>query len=135
MKQRLMNVLKWLLVAFGILFLIQLLIVIGVILGIKGFSNLDYSINKHSNKNLKPIQPIINYAQDYRLKHGKYPDTIEGIRIKPDLYFKYETSSNNACFSVTTKSKKDNLTRQYQRCSINSDNSNSSSESYVEYSN
>lgn len=135
MKQRLINVLKWILITFGVLFVLQALVVVGIILGIKGFNNADYTITKNTNKNLKQMQPIINFAENYRLKNGKYPKSIEGVKIKPDLYFKYETTNNDDCYSITTKNKKDNLTRQYQHCATNNANSNSSTESYVEFTN
>ena len=136
MKERLINVLKWLLITFGVLFLIQILIVIGFVLGLKGFWNNEFSYKNNYNKNLKEMKPIINYAENYKLKNGEYPEKIENVKIKPDLYFNYETSNNNECYTIKIKPKKadkKDLIKKYQHCSTSSENINSNTQSYIEY--
>ena len=133
MKERLTNVIKWFLMILGGLFLIQLLIGLGVILGLVGFANADLDF-LNTDKKLKPIDPIIKYVEEYRAENGKYPDKIEGIKLKKDLEYKYETTKDGNCYTITIKSKKDNLKKQYQYCMLDSENSSSKSESYVEYS-
>lgn len=132
MKKRLTNVIKWLLMVLGALFLLQLILVFGAILGITSFANADLDF-LNTDKKLKPIDPIIKYVEDYRQKNGKYPENIEGIKLKKNLEYKYETTKDRNCYTITIKSKKDNLKKQYQYCSLDSENSSSKSESYVEY--
>ena len=132
MKERLTNVIKWFLMILGGLFLLQLLIGFGIILGFAGFASADLDfLNK--DKKLKPVQPIIKYVEDYRQKNGKYPEKIEGIKLKKDLEYKYETTKDGNCYTITIKTKKDNLKKQYQYCMLDDENASSKSESYVEY--
>ncbi len=133
MKERLLNVLKWLLIALGAIFLIQLLVVAGVIVGVKNFSETNFNFASATNKNLKDMQPLINYVENYKAKNDKYPERIQNVKIKPNLYYKYELNKDGNCYTITTNSKKDNLTRQYQHCSTKEPNSKTSSESYVEF--
>ncbi len=134
MKERFLKVLKWFFIALGVLFLIQILIGIGFVIGIANFARADMNIVGNTKNKLKQIQPIINYVEDYHDKEGKYPQDLEGIKLKKDLEYKYETSNDNNCYTVTINSKKDNLTKQYQHCAVNSKNSASNSESYIEFS-
>lgn len=131
MKERLLNVLKWFLITLGILFLIQLLIVIGIIVGIRGFSSINF--NSNQTKNLKDIQPVINYVENYKQKHGEFPKTIEGVKVKGE--YKYELNKDGNCYTITKKSKKGDTTRQYQHCSVEQANSTTNSQSYIEYNN
>lgn len=135
MKERLINIIKWFLIILGVIFLIQILIVLGAVIGISKFANSDMNINKNTSLKLKQMQPVINYAQDYYNKNGKYPVEIDNVKLNKNLEYKYETSKDLNCYTITTKDKKSNTTKQYQHCSTKSENSNSSSESYVEYSN
>ena len=132
MKKRLTNVIKWLLMVLGALFLLQLILVFGAVLGITSFANADLNFI-NSDKKLKPVEPIIKYVEDYRTQNGKYPDKIQGVKLKKNLEYKYETTKDGNCYTITIKSKKDNLKKQYQYCSLDSENSSSKSESYVEY--
>lgn len=135
MKQRFINVIKWFLMILGALFLLQLLIGFGVVLGVTSFANaplgdLDF-IN--TDKKTKIIQPIIKYVEDYHAQNGKYPQKIENIKLKKGIEYEYETTKDGNCYTITLKSKKDNLIKQYQYCSLGDKNSSSKSESYVEY--
>ena len=131
MKQRLLNIGKWFLISLGVLFLIQLLLLSGIIIG---FNSMDKTIEpKFSNNQPKEIEPIIRYAQDYKDKYGKYPNTLEGLKLKKGLDFEYKTSDDFNCFDVVVKSKKS--TKQYKRCDIKEENINSRSESYNEFNN
>lgn len=132
MKERLFNVLKWFLIALGVLFLIQMLIMTGVFIGIRNFTEPNIT-SASNNKNLKDMQPIINYVENYMEKNNKYPQSIQNVKIKPDLYFKYEVNKDGNCYTITTNSKKDTISKQYQHCSIQDGNSKSSSESYIEF--
>ena len=42
MKERLLNVVKVFLIILGVLFLIQMLLIIGAIIGLVNFSNIDF---------------------------------------------------------------------------------------------
>ena len=134
MKERFLTVLKWFFIVLGIIFFIQLLLILGAFIGIITFANSTFKMPENINK-MKDIKPIINYVQDYQKENGKYPETIENIKLKKDLTYKYEPSKDFNCYTVTLKSKKKNLTKQYQQCMVKTDNSTSSSESYVEFSN
>ena len=133
MKERLTNVIKWFLMILGALFLIQILLVVGAILGVVGFANADLDF-LNTDKKLKPAEPIIKYVEDYRTKNGKYPDKLEGIKLKKGLEYKYETTKDGNCYTITIKSKDENLKKQYQYCMLDSENASSKSESYIEYS-
>ena len=132
MKKRLTNVIKWFLMILGVLFLLLLIIGLGVILGFTGFANADLDF-LNTDQKLKPVDPIIKYVEEYKEENGKYPEKVEGIKLKKDLEYKYETTKDGNCYTITIKSKKDNIKRQYQYCSMDSENSSSKSESYVEY--
>lgn len=134
MKERLINVLKWFLMILGVIFLIQFLIGLGIIFGLVGFANADLDFI-NTDKRLKPIQPIIDYVEEYKEENGKYPDKLGDIKLKKDLDYKYEVTKDGNCYTITVKSKKENMTKQYQYCSMDKDSATSRSESYVEYSN
>lgn len=133
MKERLINVIKVFLMILGGLFLLQLLIGFGVVLGLVGFANADLDF-LNTDKKIKPVEPIIKYAEDYRIKNGKYPEKIEGVKLRKNLEYKYETTKDGNCYTITIKSKKDNLKKQYQYCMLDNEKASSKSESYVEYS-
>ena len=132
MKERLINVIKWFLMILGVLFLMQLLVGFGIILGVVGFANADLDF-LNQDKKTKSIEPIIEYVEQYREQNGKYPSEVENIKLKKGLEYKYELTHDGNCYEITTKSKKDNLKRQYQYCIMDSQNASSKSESYVEY--
>lgn len=132
MKQRIINVLKLFLMVLGALFLLQLLVSFCIVLGLINFANADLDFI-NTDKKVKPIQPIINYVEDYRAKNGKYPEKLENVKLKKGLDYKYEITKDGNCYTITVKSKKDNLVKQYQYCSLGDKNSSSKSESYVEY--
>lgn len=134
MKERFLKVIKIFLMILGGLFLIQLLIILGAIIGLVGFANADLGFNIKPKTGFKYIQPIINYAENYKNENGIYPSKIEGVKIKKDLEYTYEVFENSNCYKVTAKYKKDNMTRQYQHCSSDGENSSSNSEFYTEYS-
>ncbi len=134
MKERFLTVLKWFFIVLGVIFFIQILLVLGALLGILAFANTTFKMPENVNK-MKDIKPIIKYVQDYQKETGKYPKTVDGIKLKKGLVYQYEPSKDFNCYTITLKSQKDNLTKQYQQCMVKTDNSNSSSESYVEFSN
>ena len=74
MKERFLNVIKWFFIVLGVLFLMQLLIVIGAFIGFSNFAKADINTFNNTNSKIKDIQPIINYVEDYRIKNGKYPE-------------------------------------------------------------
>lgn len=132
MKSRLLNVLKVFFIILGVLFLLQVLIGLGIIFGFVGFANYDFNYIKVDNKKLKQIQPIIKYVEDYKIQNGKYPEKIENVKIKKDLKYEYSTTNDKNCYTIKATLKND-IVQEYQRCSIDTTNSSSKSESYAEY--
>lgn len=133
MKERLINIVKWFFIVLGVLFFVQLLLVLGAVIGLTNFAKADFGTAQNQSQKVKEIQPVINYAENYRTENGKYPEKIENVKVKKNLDYKYEISKDGNCYTVTTKSEKNNLTQQYQHCTVNSENSASSSESYIEF--
>ncbi len=135
MKERFLNVLKWFFIIMGVLFLMQMLLIAGAFIGLSSFAKTDINTIGSKSPKIKDIQPIINYVEEYQLKNGKYPEKVENVKVKKGLNYKYEISKNANCYTITTKKEKDNMQSQYQHCKVSSENSNSSSESYVEFNN
>ncbi len=135
MKERFLNVLKWFFIILGVLFLMQILLVAGAFIGLSSFAKADINTIGSKSPKIKDIQPIINYVEDYQMQNGRYPEKVEKVKVKKGLDYKYEISKNANCYTITTKKEKENLTSQYQHCKVSSENSNSSSESYIEYNN
>ncbi len=133
MKERLLNVLKVFFIILGVLFLLQIIIGLGIVLGFVGFANADFNYIKVDNKKLKQIQPIIKYLEDYKIQNGVYPDKIEGVKLKKGLEYNYSITKDKNCYTIKA-GLKDNIIQEYQRCSIDTTNSSSNSESYMEYS-
>ncbi|MBQ8634556.1 hypothetical protein IJ425_00195 [bacterium] len=134
MKERLFNVIKWFFIILGILFLFQLLIAFGLFLGIMGFVDEGIGVINY-DKRMKPMQHAIKYIENYRNQNGKYPQNIDGIKLKKNLEYKYETTKDSNCYVLIIKSKKDNFTKQYQHCFFNTENGASNTHSYSEYNN
>lgn len=136
MKEKCFKALKIILIIFGILFLIQILLFGLMMLGMFWFSpvkDLDFDYSKIQNSTKpKEMLPIINYAENYQAENKKYPEKIENVKTKKDLDYKYEVTKDGNCYTITIKEK--NTSKQYQHCKTASDNSSSTSESYVEYS-
>ncbi len=127
MKERFLNFLKWFFIVLGILFAIQLLLLSGIFIGFNSIKEPDLKI-KTNNANLKELQPIIDYAEKYRQENNKYPDSID-IKLKKGEY-KYSTKNNSNCYEIQFNYK--NKEKNYGCCTMNSENSNSKSESYSE---
>ena len=123
MKERFLNVLKWFFIILGVLFLIQMLILSGIFIGFNTIKEADI---KPVDIKLKEIQPIVDYAENYRNEHKKYPDTVD-VKIKRGEY-KYETSNNAKCYEIEYTDKK--VKKEYGCCRENNDYSNSKSESF-----
>ncbi len=128
MKERFLNFIKWFFIILGILFLIQLLIMSGIFIG---FNSIKETEIKPANANLKEIRPIINYVEDYREKNNKYPDSVD-IKLKHGEYT-YETGNNSNCYKIIYNNIK--TKKEYGSCTINSENSNSKTETYSETTN
>ena len=126
MKERFLNFLKWFFIVLGVLFAIQLLILSGIFIGFNSIKEPEIKIE--NNKSLKELQPIIDYAEKYRSENNRYPDNID-IKIKKGEY-KYSTSNNSNCYQLIYDYKK--VHKDYGCCTMNSENSNSKSESYSE---
>lgn len=137
MKEKVLKTVKIVLIIFGVLFLLQILFFIAIYVSAISFSNFnsiekfDFS-SKQFSKKPKEMSSIINYVEDYQTKNNKYPENIEDVKIKKDLDYKYETTKDGNCYSITINKKE--KTKQYQHCKTSSNNSSSTSESYVEYS-
>lgn len=138
MKEKIIKTAKIVLIVFGVLFLIQILLFVIVLISINSLSRfdnlqkIDFSSKQFSNKP-KEMTPIIDYVEDYQIKNNKYPEKLEGVKIKKNLDYKYETSKDGNCYSITINKK--GRVQEYQHCKSNSNDSSSTSESYVEYSN
>jgi len=130
MKERLKNVVKWFFIILGILFLIQLLILSGFVIGFSKVNNTKISTN---NFNLKEVEPIIEYAKEYKMQNGKFPKIIENVKLKKNIKYEYSTTNEDNCFLIKIEDK--NITKQYEYCSIAKDGINSQSENYSEIKN
>ena len=134
MKERVLNVLKWILIVFGIIFLIQVLLVLGALIGLAGFANFDFKDHAKMG-DIKHAENIIEYLDEYNEENGKYPENIENVKKDKKYDFDYKTSSNENCYTLTIKAKKgDSKIKQLNKCLIKSDGSLSTSQSYVEFS-
>lgn len=134
MKKRLINVVKWFFITLGVLFFIQFILILGAILGLVSFANFDFKAHE-TKTNIKPFENVIKYLDKYSEENGKYPQNIDSIKTDKNYDFEYKTSNNDSCYVLSAKSKKTQMTKEYQKCSIKSDNSISTSQSYIEYSN
>ena len=134
MQERLLKVIKLFFISLGVIFLVILLL---SFVAFFSLSKLPYEHNTLSNNaaKLKQIQPIIDYVEDYQNKNGKYPKALGEIKINKKIEYKYETSNDSNCYTITSSSKKHNSTQKYQRCLIKTDNYTSFSENYSEFSN
>ena len=135
MKEKIINVLKWFFIVLGVAFLVQILIVITAFVTMKRVTAVNFETIETNIKKPSEFIPIINYAQEYYDKNGKFPQNIDGIKLKKNLEYDYKTTKDLNCYTVTVKSKKNDITKQYQCCKMQDKNSNSNSESYVEYNN
>ncbi len=138
MKERFLKVLKWFFIILGIIFFIQILFILLISAGFMAQEKMSFNkINNFSpSKNTYgKIQPIINYAEEYRNANDKYPDKIsDDVKVNKKLDYKYEVSKNGTCYTITVNKDKSDKFSQYQHCKDASENSSSSSESYIEYS-
>ena len=125
MKNKFLNFIKWFFIILGVLFFIQLLILSGIFIG---FSSIKEPNIKVENANLKEFQPIIDYVEKYRQENNKYPENVD-IKVKKGEY-KYSVSNNSNCYKIMFSLK--NIEKNYECCTLNSENSNSKSESYSE---
>ncbi|MBQ8848346.1 MAG: hypothetical protein IJ003_05315 [Candidatus Gastranaerophilales bacterium] len=135
MKERLINVLKIIFIIFGVLFFVILLFSFMAFLGITKLADMNFNIVGNTKNKLKDIQPIISYVENYKEKNNVYPKELGEIKIKKNLEYKYEINKDANCYTITLKPKKANITQQYQRCLVKTNNSNSTSESFIEFSN
>lgn len=131
MKERSIAFLKWFFIILGIIFFIQILLMILAFVGIKSSYYTSFKVQDNSSK-IKEIKPIIEYVENYQRENNKYPDKIENVKVKKDLNYSYETTKDKNCYTITID-KKDSI-KQYQSCKLNLKNSTSASESFVEYS-
>ena len=137
MREKLLKTLKIILIIFGVLFLIQILIFVLIMFGffsLTSAKSLDFKQDKIETFSNKPkkIQPIINYVENYYKENKKYPEKLEDIKLKENFEYQYDTTKDGNCYSIKVEEK--NTVKQYQHCKTVSENSNSTSESYVEYS-
>ena len=131
MKERLLNVLKWFFIVLGVLYLIQVIFVSGALIGLIGLSKIDLNkFEKLSNKN--SLNSIITHIEDYKTKNNKYPQNLDGAKLNKKSTYNYELSKDGTCYTII-ETTKDNVVKEYKRCSSSTDNSNLSSESYIEY--
>ena len=133
MQERLIKVLKALLIAFGVVFLLQVIFLTLIFIGIfkfsdfRDFDKFDFKMPQVTT-HPKEITPIIEQAEKYRLENGKYPEKLENVKTKKE--FKYEATKDGNCYTVTMEDK--GKTKQYQECKLNSEGSSSISQNYIE---
>ena len=146
MKDRFLQVLKWFFIVLGVIFFFQILLILGAIIGITGFAN--YDIKPFETKsNIKPFENLVKYLDDYKQANGQYPEDIKDIddsvvlkeiNDNKNYDFEYNTSDDENCYKIIAKPKeksrnKNLTTKEYGRCSSKSSETNSQSESYIEY--
>ncbi len=135
MKERLINVLKWFLIILGVLFLLQFLLIIGAIIGITCLSKTNFE-DYTPKANVKPFENIIKYLDEFYEDEGKYPDDISSVKKEKNYDFDYKVNSDKSCYTISAKPNKKNKniqTKRYQKCYAKTDNSMTTSQSYVEY--
>lgn len=132
MEKRLLNVLKWFFISLGVLFF-ALIILIAALIFMANMFTIDTIPNiKPAKTNLKELQKIIDYAEDYKEQNGVYPQNIENIKENKNIKLDYSTYNNSNCYKIDFKNSKTNTTKQYQHCNIKKEGSTSTSESYSE---
>lgn len=134
MKDRFLNVLKWFFIALGVLFFAQIVFFVAIII----FANT-FRIDKVSDikiepqkYNIKEMEKIIDYAQNYKAENGKFPKVVEDIKLNKNLEYKYSTSNNDDCYKIELKNTKTKATKQYEYCSTQKDGLTSTSENFIE---
>ena len=134
MKERFLNILKWFFIALGVLIFAQIVFFVMIII----FANT-FRIDKVSDIKLKPqkynlkqMEKIIEYAQNYRDENGKFPKTIQDIKMNKNFEYNYSTSHDYDCYKIELKNTKTNATKQYEYCSIQKDGLTSTSENFIE---
>ena len=133
MKQRLLNVLKWFFIVLGVFYLIQVIFVSGALVGLIGLTKIDF--NKFENISKKnSLNSVINYIEDYKIKNNAYPKNLEGAKLNKKSAYNYELSKEGNCYTIK-ETTKDNVVKEYRRCSSNSSNSSMNTQSYIEYKN
>ena len=132
MKDRLINVLKWFFIAMGVLFFATILLFIAIVIFANTFKIESVPEIKQSKFNLKEMKKIVDYAENYKDKNGKYPEKVEDIKLNKNLEYKYTTSNDFDCYNIELKNTKSNSTKQYQHCRIKKDGLSSNSESFSE---
>lgn len=121
MKERFLNVLKWFLIVLGVLFLIQLILIVGFVFGMFSIKNAD--ISSFNTSKDKEITSIVKYIDKYKQDNGAYPQDIKEAKLNKNYEYNYELSKDKNCYTISLKSKKNSSTKQYQECSTKSDNS------------
>jgi len=134
MNERLKNVLKWFFITLGVLFLIQFLLILGAVLGLTHFADFNFK-GYEVKTNIKPFEKIIKHLDEYNEKNGKYPSDINSIKKDKNYDFEYKTTKDNSCYTLKAVSKKNSLTKEFNKCLIKSDGGVSQTQSFVEYSN
>ncbi|MBR2068271.1 MAG: hypothetical protein IJ877_00780 [Candidatus Gastranaerophilales bacterium] len=127
MKNRFLNFVKWFFIVLGVLFLFEMLILSGIFMGFNSIKETEFKPASNMAK-LKEIRPVIDYAEKYKTENNSYPKSVD-VKLKNGEYT-YETMNNSNCFKIIYKNK--NVQKDYSKCSINTENSNSATESYSE---
>lgn len=131
MKERIKNILKWFFIILGVLYLIQLLFISGILAVLTGISKLDITPQSFTIKR-NTLKPIILYVEDYKETNGEYPKELPlKEKVKTSTY-DYAISEDGNCYTIKEKTK-NNVIKEYKRCSSKTDTSNINSESYKEY--
>lgn len=133
MKERFINVLKIFFIILGVLFLMQILIFAGMLIGFKTFSEPKGAFDKINKGKTKDLKQAIEYIENYKKSYSKYPETINDLKQKnKNMELKYSTSNDFNCYQLVAKYK-DKTTKKYEHCSTTSENNLNESESYYEF--
>lgn len=132
MKERLINVLKWFFIALGILFFALIILIVCLIIIANTYKIGTVADIKPAKPNLKEIQSVINFVEEYKKENGIYPDKAENIKQEKNTQLNYSTYNDSNCYKIEFKNSKTKTTKQYQHCIIEKDGSISNSENYSE---
>lgn len=130
MQERLRNVIKWFFIILGILFLIQMFILSGILIGFKTADKSSLSFGGNTPKEMKEV---VKYISEYRNEHSKFPDNLEGFKGKRGFDYSYKLSDKNNCYTVTITGK--DSVKSYKYCIYTDKNENASTQSYSEMRN
>jgi len=130
MRERFINILKYIFISFGVLFVLQILI--ATILAIQ-----TVNIWKFENKtiSLSDSKPIIDKLNLQFEENKKFPQSLENFKTKKHITFEYKPNQDLSCYTLIVKNSKKNTTQEINECKIYTNNGTSHSQSFKIYNN